>query len=245
MSTLCIIPARLQSSRFPGKLLQRIHGVSILERTFQNATCCKDLDCVYIATGDLEIKTHAESFGAQVLWTTNKPNDGTERIVEALKSYPILQKADYILNVQGDHPCLSPETMTQVIQLLKNNPKAVLSTAVAPIQNAEEWRSPHIVKCVFDQLGNALYFSRSSIPFCADVKEQFGYAHIGIYCYNSSFLKTLPLQQITPLQTKENLEQLRILEWGHQIKVALVGEHPPSVDVPEDIEKIKTYLQSQ
>jgi 3-deoxy-manno-octulosonate cytidylyltransferase (CMP-KDO synthetase) len=119
---------------------------------------------------------------------------------------------------------------------------AVLSTAVTPIKSKEEFLSPHVVKCVFDQQNNALYFSRAPIPYG---DQNSAYAHIGIYCYRTSFLKELLKKKTTPLQHAENLEQLKVLELGHRIKIAIVEEQTLSVDTPQDLIKLEEYLCQQ
>lgn len=242
MSVVCVIPARLNSSRFPGKLLIKTQGKTVLQRTFESAAQCKLLDALYVATDHEQIAQHVKSLGGEVIWTSSSPRDGTERICEAMQTHPDLKKASYIVNVQGDHPCMAPSTIEAVVAALQGDEKAVLSTAVTPIQTNEEFLSPHVIKCVFDCQGNALYFSRSPIPYA---HWEIAHAHIGIYCYRSSFLKTLQIKESTPLQEAENLEQLKILEKGHRIKIAVVFEPNLSIDVPQDLIKLEEYLCRQ
>ena len=243
MSIVCVIPARYNSSRFPGKLLAKAGGKTILQRTFESAARCPEIDALYVATDSEEIGDHILALGGNVLWTSSVPRDGTERIIEALHNHAPLQKASYILNLQGDHPCTPPETVRKIVETLRSDPTAVLSTAASPIRDGAEFASPHVVKCVFDQQGNALYFSRSPIPYRSKPGAPiFAFAHIGIYCYRLEFLKGLAAFKSTPLQENEDLEQLRVLEQGYRIKIAVVDEKAPSVDTPEDLTKLEEYL---
>ena len=121
------------------------------------------IDALYVATDDERIAEHIRQVGGEVIWTSSAPRDGTERTIEAMKCF-ILQKADSILVLQGDHPCTPPETIGAIAAALHSDDTAVLSTAVAPIRNIEDYLSPHVVKCVFDQNGNALVFQPISYP---------------------------------------------------------------------------------
>ncbi len=241
MSVICVIPARYNSTRFPGKLLAKAQGKTVLQRTYECALRCPDVDRLYVATDDERIGEHVGQFGGEVLWTSSKPRDGTERIIEALSRHEKLQQAGAILNLQGDHPCTSPNTMSAIVQALLSDPHAAMSTAAAPIRDPRDFLAPQVVKCVFDKSGSALYFSRSPIPY----KSPAGFLHIGIYCYRRSLLEQLGSLPPTPLQECEDLEQLKILEWGYRIKVALVEEKTPSVDIPEDLDKLEEYLCRQ
>jgi 3-deoxy-manno-octulosonate cytidylyltransferase (CMP-KDO synthetase) len=245
MTVACIIPARYNSSRFPGKLLQLARGKTVLQRTFENASACSRLDSLYISTDDERIAEHSKKIGAEVLWTSSIPRDGTERAIEAIGRYPALQRASFVMVLQGDHPCTPPKTIEAIVNALVASEDAVLSTAVAPIVSREEYLSPHIVKCVFDKAGYALYFSRSPIPHSKSEIPKNAYAHIGIYCYRRTFLEHLASLKPTPLQETEDLEQLKVLELGHRIKIALVDEKTPSVDTPSDLVKLEEYLWKQ
>jgi len=242
MTVSCVIPARINSSRFPRKLLATAQGKTVLQRTFEKARQCPLLDAVYVATDDEEIGDHINDLGGNVIWTSSAPRDGTERICEALGTHSELKKASYIVNLQGDHPCTNPSTIEAIVKALKKDKFALLSTAVTLIKSQEDFLSPHVVKCVFDGQYNALYFSRSPIPYG---NSQLAYAHIGIYCYRASFLRELSKEKPTPLQEAENLEQLKVLELGHRIKIAIVNEESLSVDTPQDLVKLEEYLCRQ
>jgi 3-deoxy-manno-octulosonate cytidylyltransferase (CMP-KDO synthetase) len=242
MSTICMIPARFNSSRFPGKLLERARGKTVLQRTFENASRCKELDAIYVATDDERIATHMDQLGAEVIWTSIGCKNGTERIAEALKIRPELQQAEIVMNVQGDLPCTSAESIGSVVRLLKNDGGAVMATAVVLIKNAKEFYSPHVVKCVFDHQSNALYFSRSPIPYSRQGMPKKAYHHIGLYAYRTKFLLSLLERTPTELQIEEDLEQLQVMELGFKIKVAVVEDIPLGIDTPQDLRKLKKQL---
>lgn len=241
--TICVIPARFQSVRFPGKLLKKADGKTVLQRTFESALSCPDLDALYVATDDERIAEHIRELNGEVIWTSPDCRNGTERIIEALKNNASLRQADLIVNLQGDHPLTSPKTISKIIESLKEDKTAVLSTAATRLKKEADYLSPHTVKCVFDRKGNALYFSRSPIPhhLLGAPLEAFG--HIGIYCYRKGFLlhsseDLLP----TPLSAQEDLEQLRVLENGHKIKIVEVEEELLGIDTPYDLVKLEEIL---
>ena len=242
MTVACVIPARYQSTRFPGKLLAKALGKTVLQRTFESALQCPDLSALFVATDDERIAEHVRNLGGEVIWTPAHCRNGTERIGMALQNEKCLQNASMIVNLQGDHPCTSPITLEKISSALKENPDAVVATGVVPIHDRSEFLSPHIVKCVFSETRKALYFSRSPIPYSQEGKPLTAFAHLGIYCYRREFLEQYASIATTPLQIKEDLEQLKILESGYHIQVALVDEKTPGVDVPSDLLKLEEYL---
>lgn len=242
MTVACIIPARFNSSRFPGKLLAKAQGKTVLQHTFEKAQACDGIDALYVATDDERIRSHVLEIGGKVLWTSPECQNGTERILNALENHPELVQSSFIVNLQGDHPCTNPDTIDSIVKILKSDPNAVMSTAVTKIYHLEDYLSPHIVKCVFDSFFNALYFSRSPIPYHRPKEIPDAHAHIGIYCYKTDFLKKLGDKSLTPLQKSEDLEQLKVLENGHRIKIAVVEETILGVDTPNDLKKLEEYL---
>jgi 3-deoxy-manno-octulosonate cytidylyltransferase (CMP-KDO synthetase) len=240
---VCIIPARLNSSRFPGKLLARAHGKTILQRTYECAAMSKRLDEILVATDHQEIAEHVRSFGGRVIWTSPECSSGTDRIAEALLKERRLQKAEAVINLQGDHPCTSPVTIDRIAALLIDDPACDVGTPVRRLKSWEDYRSPHVVKCVFDNSFNALYFSRSPIPYFKNQDaDPEGYQHIGLYAYRPSFLLKIGSMKNTNLQRSEDLEQLRFLELGYRIKVAVVEDEALGVDTPQDLVKLEEHL---
>lgn len=238
---IAIIPARYQSSRFPGKPLASILGKSLLQRTYENALCSNLFDSLHITTDDVRIFDHATSFGATAYMSSSSCINGTHRIAQTLQNNPILQKANIVVNVQGDHPTVSKETLFAILLQLMQDKTAVASTAATFIQNREDAISPNIVKCVFDIHQNALYFSRCSIPFSTS-KNIPVYQHIGIYAYRTDFLLKYPDLQDTRWQKSEDLEQLKVLEHGYKMKVAIVQENVLGIDTPQDVIKMEKFL---
>lgn len=239
VSVIAVIPARYQSSRFPGKPLAMIAGKSLLQRTYENAVRCKSLTKAVIATDDQRIFEHAKSFCEDVFMTSPTCANGSERIIEVL---PLLQ-AEHIINVQGDEPCLPLENLSTCIQMLKEGAK--MASLVHEI-SYQEALDPCSVKCVMDQNKQALYFSRSIIPFVQkkESKARF-YRHVGLYGYTKEFLIEYGNLRTTPLQATEDLEQLKVLEHGYRIQMAIVESSGPGVDRIEDLKKVEEYLCSQ
>ncbi len=243
-----IIPARYDSTRLPGKLLLSILGKSLLQRTYENAQQAKRLDQIFVAAHDECLFEHVKSFGGQVIRTHANCLNGTERTAIALEAHPELKKADVIIIIQGDEPCISPECIDAVALALLNDPLASMSTAVTRIVSEEEALSPAVVKCVMDKHQNALYFSRQLIPSnkTNTYKPDYTYfRHIGIYAFRPAFLLEFTKLSATPLQLEEDLEQLKVLEHGYRIKVAETTTFSIGVDVPEDIQKVEQWLCKQ
>ncbi|NGX34089.1 MAG: 3-deoxy-manno-octulosonate cytidylyltransferase [Candidatus Anoxychlamydiales bacterium] len=235
-----IIPARFNSKRFLGKMLYKIGSKTLLAHTFENAKKCKLFDSLYIATEDEIIKKEAINIKAPFLMTKTC-SSGTERIIQTLKENADLQTSDIIVNIQGDHPKIAKNTIEETINILKKDKKANCSTAVTKIDYALA-KSENIVKCIMDKDQNALYFSRSLIPFSKKPKEISYFYHIGLYAYRTKFLYELSKLEDTYLQKLEDLEQLKILENGYRIKVAKVHDLPIGVDVKDDVKKVEKTL---
>jgi 3-deoxy-manno-octulosonate cytidylyltransferase (CMP-KDO synthetase) len=237
---IAIIPARYQSLRFPKKLLYKINNKTILEHTYLSAKKCNFLDDIYIATDSKIIFDIAQSFNAKCLMTSVNCINGTARIIDALENNKFLQESDIIVNIQGDHPKIDVNTIKKTVDILINDKDAISSTAVTKI-NLDLAKNENIVKCIFDNQNNAIYFSRSLIPYCKN-KDIDYYYHIGLYVYRKDFLLKLKHLNDTKYQLLEDLEQLKILEHGYKMKVAIVNDIPVGVDVFEDIKKVKKLL---
>lgn len=243
-----IIPTRFNSTRLPGKLLIPIQGKTLLQRTYENARRAKSLEQLLIATYEDCIHEHANSFGAAVVRTHANCSNGTDCVAAALEQLPHLMDADVIVNIQGDVPFIDPESIDLAVQALLNDSHAKMSTIVTPLTTWEEAQSSSNVKCVMDKQQNALYFSRAMIP--SNKKQAFSsktpyYRHIGLYAFRPSFLLEYRQLPATSLQLEEDLEQLRVLEHGYRIKVAIVNQTSIEVDLPEDILKVEQWLCKQ
>jgi 3-deoxy-manno-octulosonate cytidylyltransferase (CMP-KDO synthetase) len=247
-SVIAIIPARYGSTRFPGKPLALIQGKTLIQRTYENTKKCSLLDELVVATDDQRIYDHVKEFGGNVVMTPIDCPTGSDRLAFVLQQNPAWQKAELIVNIQGDDPCLDPEVTQKIIEVLRHDSEAVMSTAIVKIDSEEDILNPNVVKCVIDLQGNALYFSRSLIPgnFSMHVKKSVTYyKHIGTYAYRPQFLLQYVNLSMTPLQIAEDLEQLKVLEHGYKIKAAVVNRDCPGVNVPEDIKKVEQELCRQ
>lgn len=245
---LGMIPARYSSSRFPGKMLAPILNKTLIQHSYENALKCTLFDHIVIATDHMEIFDHVISFGAHAIMTSPSCPTGTDRLAEAIASHPHLKEYPLVINIQGDEPCIDPRAMEGIIKILIDDPSAVMSTAVVPIRSEEEALDSSIVKCVFDKQGNALYFSRALLPSNHQGFYQskiLHYKHLGIYGFRQEFLMTYRQLPATPLQQAEDLEQLKVLEHGYRIKVAIVDDSSIGVNYPEDITKVEKLLCKQ
>ena len=247
-SVVVVIPARYGSTRFPGKPLCMINGISLIERTYRQAKLCRNVTHCVVATDDDRIAQHARSFGADVIMTSSRCATGTDRIAEAIGISDDLRKASTIVNVQGDEPCIDPETISKVVLALSASKHDSIGTAIAPIHSEKDLLNPNIVKCVKTTSGRALYFSRQPIPgsktgVSVDTIPYF--RHVGIYAYSPEFLLQFAALAPTPLQQVEDLEMLRAMEHGYTIAVTEVSHHSPDVNVPSDIQEVQRWIESQ
>jgi 3-deoxy-manno-octulosonate cytidylyltransferase (CMP-KDO synthetase) len=241
---LGIIPARYGSTRFPGKPLALIAGKTLLQRTYENALQACKLDSLYVATDDQRIFDHVHSFNGKAVMTSSACLTGTDRLAEVLIQYPEWQQASVLVNIQGDEPCIDPRAIDLVADLLLQDQAVEMATLVTKL-DIEEFFNPSIVKCVLDQQGYALYFSRSLIPFNRKIPFDPLYPylrHIGVYAYRPSFLLTYHSLPATPLQLMEDLEQLKALEHGYKIKTVIVDHVNIDVNHPEDLKKVEQWI---
>jgi 3-deoxy-manno-octulosonate cytidylyltransferase (CMP-KDO synthetase) len=238
-----MIPARLESSRLPGKVLMDIQGKTMIHRVYDKATRLFLAEDVYIATDSEEILKTAESFGANVVMTSSFHQSGTQRLAEAVKSFNWPDE-DIVVNLQGDEPEISETLIRLVAHNLATRPSADVSTLYVPIQSEEEFLNPNVVKVVTDDYDNALYFSREPIPHHG-FREGIAKRHIGIYCYRVGTLKRISSVGHPKLEFAERLEQLQVLCQGGTI---YVGEAPfrapPGIDTQEDLSRARSVRYS-
>jgi len=235
-----IIPARWASSRFPGKPLHPLLGKPLLQHVFERATLCTELDELVIATDDDRIAALCERIGAKVIQTRSDHPSGTDRIAEAAEK---CEAATHVINIQGDEPLLEPELVDTLARELRNNCDIPMITAGSSLDNPELIADPNIVKLVIDRNQNALYFSRSPIPFRrSDTPSLPTYRHLGIYGYQVDFLKHFITLPPSSLEIAEGLEQLRALENGATIRVNLTEHEAIGLDSPDQIPLIESLL---
>jgi len=231
-----VIPARYASSRFPGKPLAVLWGKPVIQHVYERACRAGLADRVIVASDDERIGAAAQGFGAEVAITRPDHRSGTDRVAEVADRI----EADLIVNVQGDEPLVDPDSIDAAIAPLVDQPSLPMSTVCSPIQGVEELANPNVVKVVCDRDGFALYFSRLPIPFVRDQGvTALRYRHIGLYVYRRDFLLTLTKLTPGPLERAEELEQLRVLEHGHRIRVVVVPHSSPGVDTPADLERLQ------
>ncbi len=244
MNFTAIIPARYESSRFPGKPLVLLNGKPMIQHVVENAS--KTLENVWVATDDKRIFESVEDFGGNAVMTSKDHQSGTDRCAEAARILKGKIDFDVIINVQGDEPFIQPSQ----VELLKScfSGGAEIATLVKKIGTEEELFNPNRPKVVLDNSHNALYFSRSPIPFLRgqDKKEWhilFNYwAHIGMYAYKADVLQKITKLARGKLERAESLEQLRWLENGFKIKTAETSHQSIGIDTPEDLETASDFL---
>lgn len=246
MNILGIIPSRYGSTRFPAKALADIKGKSMVQRVYEQASKCSLLTKVVVATDNSEIHNHVEQFGGEVCMTSADHQSGTDRCYEALTKQT--ETYDYVINIQGDEPFISPQQIELLANLLDGETE--LATLIKPIANSEDVHNPNVVKAIFDNNVNAIYFSRNPIPFVrSHEKEKWNahhtfHKHIGIYAYRSDILEQITKLRISPLEKAESLEQLRWLENGYTIKTAITNLDSTGIDTPEDLIKLLDSLDT-
>ena len=235
-----IIPARYQSTRFPGKPVAQIAGIPMIVRVYQSAVQSKFLDTLAVATDDERIKRVCSRYSVPCIMT-GECRSGSDRVYSAVKS----SDGDIIVNIQGDEPLIAPEVIDGVINPFFQDEHIHVVTAQKKFTNMTEIESPNNVKVITDNEGFAVYFSRSVIPFNRDGKEIDYYKHIGIYAYSRAALEFFISRSQSQLEKVENLEQLRFIENGWKIKVVTTDYEAIGVDIPEDIKKVEKILSQK
>ncbi len=238
--TAIIIPARYGSSRLEGKPLLRVCDKSIIQWVWEKASSCTLADRVIVATDDERIFNECKSFGAEVEMTSTEHKSGSDRIAEVANRHP---EINYIINLQGDEPLIEVENIELVIKGVKDDDKADISTLVRLITDEDEVNNPNLVKCVFDVNNYAMYFSRSKIPYERGSNKGVFYGHLGIYGYKREALFKMTQLPQSPCEQAESLEQLRALQNGMKIKVAVVNNVPVGIDTIEDFERFKALAE--
>lgn len=241
MNIIGIIPARYASTRFPGKPLIDIAGKSMIRRVYEQCRQCSDLSAVIVATDDERIASHVKEFGGDVFLTDPSHQSGTDRCAEVAGSFT--GPCDAVINIQGDEPFIDPQQIGLVAGMLKNS-GAPLATLVKRLKTEEEVRNPNVVKAIFDNRREAIYFSRSPIPYRRNPEADIVYyKHIGIYGYQKDVLLGITRLPASPLEKAESLEQLRWIENGYRIRVEETTHEAMAIDTPADLEKVLEWLK--
>jgi len=239
MKVVGIIPARYNSTRFPGKPLAMIKGKTMIQRVCEQAWKSK-LDAVVVATDDIRIADEVLKFGGKYVMTDPRHQSGTDRCYEAVEI--LEEQYDAVVNIQGDEPFIDPQHINLLVDMISCD-DTQLASLVKRVEEEEDLFGSAKVKVVMDKTGKALYFSRNPIPYMRNTAHekwlQKGcfYQHIGIYAYKTETLRQIAMMQPTALEMAESLEQLRWLENGLSIRMAVVAGESISIDTPDDLAK--------
>lgn len=238
--TLCLIPARWGSTRFPGKALHLIAGKPLLQQVWERCRKARKLDQIVIATDNFQIAEAAFDWGAEVAMTSAKHQSGTDRVAEVAEK---LKGVKHVINVQGDEPLVDPRLIDRLVRELQRDKTLEMITAAHAFGDREDAASPHQVKVVLNRKNEALYFSRAMIPWPRDETAALRhYRHQGIYGYTRDLLLRFVRWKPSPLERTESLEQLRALENGVRIQVVMTGSGSPGVDTPEDARRVERLM---
>jgi 3-deoxy-manno-octulosonate cytidylyltransferase (CMP-KDO synthetase) len=242
MKRVAFIPARYRSTRFEGKPLALIAGRPMIQHVYERATSCQALDEAYVATDDTRIFDCVVGFGGKAIMTGGHHRSGTDRVAEAADTMRLADH-DIVVNIQGDQPIFQPTIIAELIVPLIEDPTLPMSTLMYRIKDERELHNTNHIKVVVDNKGNALYFSRLTIPFYRDRESNTShYKHLGIYAYRKHFLMTFTKLHYGLLEDAEKLEQLRVLEHGYRIRVIETPFDSTEVDKPEDIKAVEEKL---
>ena len=241
MSIIAVIPSRYASTRLPGKPLVDICGKPMVQHVYERVRQVSLFDEVLVATDDERIVRAVTAFGGNACMTSPDCPSGSDRLIEVASSYP----ADIYVNVQGDEPLVEPSSIERLARVMLENPDLQMGTLCYPVSE-QQAQNPNLVKVVRAHNGNALYFSRSPIPFPRSggiAPSYFG--HLGMYAYRREFLMNFGNLPWSSLENTEKLEQLRVLQAGIAIRVLEVEPSGPGVDTPEDLEEVRRILMER
>ena len=246
MKILGIIPARFESSRFPGKPLVDIAGKSMIQRVYEQCQKSSRLDKVLVATDDLRILDHLKSFGGEGIMTSSKHTSGTDRCGEVAEQFP---EFDILVNIQGDEPMIDPHQIDLLCSCY-DNLNTRIATLVKLIHTKDELVNENTPKVILNKNHQAVYFSRATIPYLRGKKidnwlsEHAFYKHIGIYAFKRQILSEIIKLPVSNLEIAEGLEQLRWIENGYPIQAAITTKESQAIDTPDDLIKVLKLLKN-
>ena len=243
MKVLCVIPARIASTRLKRKPLQMLGQKPIIQHTYDGAKDCPYIDELVVATDSEEVLQVVEGFGGKAVMTDPELPTGSDRVAAVANYY---SDVDVVVNLQGDEPFIEPEMLTILLQPYLSGEMPDMATVAYPLDMEKAYYTPHRVKVIYDQQGYALYFSRSPIPY---FRQEIDYApvlnHMGVYAFRADFLKRYTSLKQTPLETAESLEQLRVLEHGYKIKVCPIPHGTLEINTPEELELAQKIIRQR
>lgn len=239
MKVIGVIPARYNSSRFPGKPLAKILGKPMIQLVYEKVKLATQVDEVIVATDHEDILKTVKLFGGEAVMTDPNHESGSDRIAEVASNI----EGDIFINVQGDEPLIQPELIDNIVNECKKFSNSVI-TAKKKIEKNEDVNNPNIVKVITNKSNDAIYFSRSPIPYNRSGKECKYYKHLGIYCYPREILEKYVKLPSSQYETLEMLEQLRLIENDFNIKVVETNYEAVGVDTPDDIKKVEKLMEA-
>ena len=242
MKIIGVIPARYKSSRFPGKPLVDICGKPMIYWVYRQAMKVQEFDEVYVATDDERIRVACDQYGMKVIMTSDKHNTGSDRVAEVAEK----TDGDLYVNVQGDEPVINPEMIREVISIFQEDETVYFGSLKKEITDPKEIRATSTVKVVTDDMGDALYFSRSVIPSnLKDGKLARVFRHVGIYAYKKDFLLKFAAMEQTELELGEGIEPLRAMQKGYKIRLKETTYSSIGVDLPEHVALVEAILKGK
>lgn len=245
MKIIGIIPARMKSSRFPGKPLAKICGIPMIGHVYFRSKMSDLLNDVYVATCDNDIKEYMDSIGGKVIMTSDEHERASDRVAEAVLTIEedLRKKLDIVVMIQGDEPLVCPKMISQSVGPLFYDKDIVVSNLMATMKSAEEHKDPNEVKVVVDKDNFALYFSREPIPSNKKVPNSYMYKQVCVISFTRDFLLKFTILEPTPLEVIESVDMLRVLEHGYKVKMMLINIDTYSVDNEEDLKRVEKLMQ--
>lgn len=240
MHIACIIPARYGSTRLPGKPLVMIGDKPMIQRVYEQVSKATEIEQVIVATDDQRVYDAVVAFGGQAMMTRPDHLTGTDRLAEVAATHT---EIDVIINVQGDEPLIDANVIDALAREFKEDSSLQMGTVGCPLLE-EEYNEPSAVKVIVNRLGNAMYFSRSLIPYPRNAFVQPPLKHVGMYGYQRQFLLNYAKMEPTPAELTESLEQLRALENGYTIRVITTDQRFIGVDTPEDLDRVNEIFRT-
>jgi 3-deoxy-manno-octulosonate cytidylyltransferase (CMP-KDO synthetase) len=239
---LCVIPSRIGSTRTPRKPLLPIQGKPMIQWVYENASRCRILTQVVVATDSEEIAAVIHGIGGKVVMTDPALPTGSDRVASVAKSYP---EMDVVINLQGDEPFMKPRMLEQLVAPYLAGELPDMTTLASPLNKEKDYHDPGMVKVITDLQGNALYFSRSPIPYFREDTQAPVYHHKGVYAFRRDFLLKYTQLSPTPLEKTELLEQLRAMEHGYKIRVCLTEDQTLEINTPEEYEAAQHFVYQE
>ncbi len=242
MKTIAVIPARLNSVRLNRKMMQDLGGIPLIRRTYENALQMQLFDQVLVATDSQEIFDEIAQHGGSAVMTSASHETGSDRIAQVVKPLDV----DLVVNIQGDEPFIKKEPLAQLIAVFEENPDVDVATLKMHLTDRDSISNPNNVKVICDKDGNALYFSRTPLPYRRETEMTIHYfQHIGVYAYTKNAIERFSKLPMLELEKAEKIECLRYLEYGMKIKVVETEEKSIGIDTQEDLEKARDFLKQR